>query len=196
MSQELFPAFLKLADRPVLVVGGGPVAASKLAALLKAGAQVTVVAPDVVDEIAALPVRVERRAFEPEDLDGAWFVVAAAPPDVNRAVSRAAEERRLFVNAVDDPAHATAYLGGVVRKDGVTIAISTDGRAPALAGLIREGLEAVLPEDVSRWLEQSDVLRRQWREAGIPMEQRRPLLLAALNQLYDRREAGAAGGTT
>ena len=60
--------------------------------------------------------------------------MAAAPPEVNREVAAAAEERRLFVNAVDDPAHASLYLGGVVRRGGVTAAISTDGRAPALAG--------------------------------------------------------------
>jgi siroheme synthase-like protein len=192
MSDELFPAFLKLAGRPVLVVGGGPVAASKLTALLAAGARVTVVAPQVADEIAALSVRVERRPFEPEDLDDVWLVVAAAPPAVNRSVSQAAERRRIFVNAVDDPAHASVYLGGVVRKDGVTIAISTDGRAPALAGLIREGLEALLPDDVSQWLEQSDVLRQQWRNAAVPMPERRPLLLTAINELYEQRRRGRA----
>ena len=88
MSTELFPTFLKLAGRPVLVVGGGPVAASKLASLLAAGAEVTVVAPDVVAEIERSGVRIERRAFAESDLDGAWFVVAAAPPEVNRQVAR------------------------------------------------------------------------------------------------------------
>ena len=194
MSQDLFPAFLKLTDRPVLVVGGGPVAASKLDALLAAGARVTVVAPDIVDDIASRPVRVERRPFEPADLDGVWFVVAAAPPHVNRAVAAAAGERHLFVNAVDDPAHASAYLGGVVRKYGVTLAISTDGRAPALAGLLREGLDAVLPDDVDRWLAVSDALRAEWRRTALPMQQRRPLLLDAINRLYEAREAAVAGG--
>jgi uroporphyrin-III C-methyltransferase/precorrin-2 dehydrogenase/sirohydrochlorin ferrochelatase len=194
MSEDLFPTFLKLAGRRVLVVGGGPVAASKLQALLAAGANVTVVAPDVVEAIVSQPVCIERRPFEPGDLDGAWFVVAAAPPEVNRAVAAAAEERRLFVNAVDDPAHATAYLGGVVRKNGITIAISTDGRAPALAGLLREGLEAVLPGDLDRWLEQSDVLRPEWRREGVPMEQRRPRLLEAINRLYEEREVSVGGG--
>jgi siroheme synthase-like protein len=194
MSEDLFPTFLKLAGRRVLVVGGGPVAASKLEALLAAGANVTVVAPDVIEAIVSRPVCIERRPFKPADLDGAWFVVAAAPPDVNRSVAVAAEERRLFVNAVDDPAHATAYLGGVVRKNGVTVAISTDGRAPALAGLLREGLEAVLPGDLDRWLEQSDVLRPEWRRDGVPMEQRRPRLLEAINRLYEARDVAVGGG--
>ena len=67
---------------------------------------------------------------------------AAAPSDVNGQVLTAAEARRVFVNAVDDPPNATAYAGGVVRRSGVTVAISTDGRAPALAGLLREALDS------------------------------------------------------
>lgn len=133
----MFPVFLDLRSRRVVVVGGGAVAAAKLDALVAAGAEVTVVAPEVVPEIARRGVAVVRRPFEASDLDGAWWVVAAAPKAVNRRVREAAEARRVFVNAVDDPAHATAYLGGVVRRVGVTVAISTDGRAPALAGLLR-----------------------------------------------------------
>jgi len=193
MSQELFPAFLKLRGRPVVVVGGGPVAASKLEALLSAGARITIVAPEIAGEIASRPVRLERRPFRASDLDEAWFVVAAAPPAVNREVAAAAEARRLFVNAVDDPAHASAYLGGVVRKDGVTLAVSTDGRAPAIAGLIREGLERLLPADLDRWLETADALKAEWRSRGVPMEQRRPALLTAINRLYDERAAAGAG---
>ena len=108
----LFPVFLKLTGRTVLVVGGGQVAATKLGALLAAGASVRVVAPHVADGIERPGVAVERRPFEPPDLDGAWLVVAAATPEVNRRVAAAAETRRVFVNAVDDPANASAYLGG------------------------------------------------------------------------------------
>ena len=63
-------------------------------------------------------------------------------------------------------AHATAFLGGVVRRDGVTIAISTDGRAPALAGLLREALDAWLPSELDAWMKASDEARRSWREQG------------------------------
>ena len=189
---SLFPVFLKLAGRRVLVVGGGPVASSKLAALVAAGAVVHVVAPEVVPEMAALDVSIARREFEPADLDDAWFVVAAATPAVNRQVADAAESRRLFVNAVDDLASASAYLGGVVRKGGVTLAISTDGRAPALAGLLREGLEALLPDDLERWHAIAQAIRQDWLRDGVPMEARRPLLLQAINRQYEpeRRDAG------
>jgi uroporphyrin-III C-methyltransferase / precorrin-2 dehydrogenase / sirohydrochlorin ferrochelatase len=191
VSASLFPAFLKLTGRRVVVVGGGPVGASKIEGLLAAGADVTVIAPDVVSAIAAAAVKIERRPFEPADLDGAWFVVAAAPPAVNQAVRVAADARHVFVNAVDDPPNATAYLGGVVRKSGVTLAISTDGRAPALAGLLREGLETLLPDDINAWLEVSRRERENWKRDGVPMTARRPLLLAAINRLYERREVPA-----
>jgi siroheme synthase-like protein len=190
----MFPAFLNLRSRRAVVVGGGPVAASKLEALLAAGADVTVVAPEVVPEIDRPGVTVVRRPFEDADLDGAWWVVAAAPAHVNKRVRAAADARRIFVNAVDDPLHATAYLGGVVKRDGVTIAISTDGRAPALSGLLREGIDAVLPPDLGTWLSAADAIRREWKEQNVPMERRRPQLLDTLNKLYDGRTKGEREG--
>jgi len=185
----MFPAFLNLESRRVVVVGGGTVAAGKLDALLAAGADVTVIAPDVRSEIERRGVKVVRRPFEAADLDGAWWVVAAAPKDVNRQVVAAAEMRRVFVNAVDDPDHATAYLGGVVRRHGVTVAISTDGRAPALAGLLREAMDAWLPGDLDEWMSAAVEVRQAWKEQGVPMERRRPQLLEVLNQLYADRRA-------
>ena len=134
-DRSLYPVFLRLDGRRVVIVGGGQVASAKLPALLRAGARVTVVAPGIRDALRIAPVALRERAFVPADLDGAFFVVAAATPDVNRAVAAAADERGVFVNAVDDASNASAYLGGVVRRGGVTIAISTGGRAPALAGL-------------------------------------------------------------
>jgi len=183
----LYPVFLKLAGRRVLLVGGGTVAAGKLEGLLAAGAEVTVVAPEIRPEIERPGVELQRRAFEARDLEGAWWVVAAAPADVNRQVQAAAEARHLFVNAVDDPAHATAYLGGIVRREGVIIAISTGGRAPALAGLLREALEAWLPADLDRWLAAADEARRGWKRDQVPMSERRPRLLETLNELYKEK---------
>jgi uroporphyrin-III C-methyltransferase/precorrin-2 dehydrogenase/sirohydrochlorin ferrochelatase len=179
---------LKLTGRRVLVVGGGAVAAAKLEGLLAAGALVTVVAPEVDSAFERAEVTIHRRPFSPGDLEGVWWVVAAAPPDVNRSVQAAAEVRQLFVNAVDDPAHATAYLGSIVRRHDVTMAISTGGRAPALAGLLREALDAWLPQDIDAWMAAADEARRQWKESGVPMERRRPLLLETLNRLYESRQ--------
>jgi siroheme synthase-like protein len=204
---ELLPLFLNVTGRPVVLVGGGRVAAAKLQQLLAAGARVTVVAPEVAAASQAVPagdrervaprgdsacVRFVTRRFEPDDLDGAWLVVAAATPDVNRAVAAAAEERRLFVNAVDDPANATAYLSGVVRRDGVTIAISTSGHAPALTSLLREALDALLPRDLPAWIDRARAQRVVWRRDAVPMEQRKPQLLTALNAIYHPADERAA----
>jgi uroporphyrin-III C-methyltransferase/precorrin-2 dehydrogenase/sirohydrochlorin ferrochelatase len=92
------------------------------------------------------------------------------------------------VYAVDDPGHATAFAGGVVRRAGVTFSISTEGRAPALAGLLREALDAWLPGDLDEWLRAADQARATWKHEAVPMEQRRPRLLETLNRLYDGKK--------
>jgi uroporphyrin-III C-methyltransferase/precorrin-2 dehydrogenase/sirohydrochlorin ferrochelatase len=181
----LYPVFLKLAGLPVVVVGGGAVAASKLEGLIDAGARVTVVAPAIGEAIRAVTgVAVVERGFVDSDLDGARWVVAAATPEVNRRVAAAAEARGLFVNAVDDVASASAYLGAVVRRGPALLAISTGGLAPALAGLLREALDAVLPDDLERWIDVAHAARADWKRAGIPIAERRPLLLRALDRIY------------
>ena len=172
----------------MLLVGGGPVAAAKLDGLLAAGAHVTVVAPEIGAALERPGVALERRPFAEGDVDEAWWVVAAAPPEVNRRVQAAAEARRIFVNAVDDPANATAYLGGVVRRSDAVIAISTGGRAPALAGLLREAVEAWLPADLDSWMAAADEARREWKRDAVPMDERRPRLLRTLNALYEGKK--------
>jgi uroporphyrin-III C-methyltransferase len=180
----LLPLFLDLTGRRVLLVGGGPVAAAKLGQLLAARADVRVVSPEVCGDIDASGVPIERRRFEAADLDEVWLVVAAATPEVNQQVAEAAESRHVFVNAVDDPAHATAYLSGVVRRAGVTLAISTSGAAPGLTALLREAIDAILPPDLAAWVDESKIQRARWRRDGVPMAERRPLLLDALNAIY------------
>jgi siroheme synthase-like protein len=169
----------------VVVVGGGAVAAAKLDGLLEAGAHVTVVAPRVLDGIRRRVTVIEQE-FIAAHLDGARYVVAAATPEVNRVVAAEATARNLFVNAVDDTSSATAYLGGVVRRGGVDIAISTRGIAPALAGLLREALEALLPDELERWVDIARRARSEWKRDNVPMEERRPLLLRALERLYTK----------
>ena len=189
----LFPLFLKLAGRVVLLVGGGPVATSKGKSLAEAGAIVRLVTPLVTQELEAMAAEetweVRRREFSPGDLEGTWLVISAAPPEVNRAVSLAAEARRLFVVAVDDPPSASAYGAGIVRRGDVTVAISTAGQAPALAGLLREGIAALLPEDLPTWVDEARRLRPGWRAERLPLADRRPRLLEAINRLYPQMSA-------
>jgi siroheme synthase-like protein len=189
----LLPVFLKLEGRRALLVGGGAVACAKLPELVRAGALVTVVAPEVRPEITSFDgLIIVRRGFVASDLDRVWFVVAAASPEVNRLVAAAADARGVFVNVVDDANCASAYMGGVLRRGGATIAVSTEGRAPALAGLLREAIETLVPDDVEQWVIAAHRLRQEQRAAGVPMGDRRPLLLTALNRLYEARSVAAA----
>ncbi len=192
-APPLLPLFLKLAGRDVLVVGGGAMAAVRVRQLAEAGARVTVVAPEVREDAAARAAVVLRRPFRPDDLGGAWLAVAAATPEVNREVAAAAQARRILVNAVDDPDTATAYTAGVLRRGDATLAISTGGRAPALTGLLREALDAVLPRDLGAWVDAAERERAGWKRARVPLATRRPLLLRELNALYD---SGTANVTT
>jgi uroporphyrin-III C-methyltransferase / precorrin-2 dehydrogenase / sirohydrochlorin ferrochelatase len=190
-NETLFPIFLKLSGRKVVLVGGGRVAAAKLESLVATGAQLAVIAPEVRPELQRPGISIQRREFAPADLDGAWLVIAASSSEVNRQVAAAAEERRIFLNAVDDPDSGSAYTGGVVRRGGVTLAISTSGQAPALAGLLREALDSVLPEQLESWVGVARQLRSRWREGGVSLPDRRPQLLEALNRLYAQKEAAS-----
>lgn len=182
------PVFLRFDHRRVVVIGGGQVAAAKIPALLAAGGDVTVIAPQISGTIDRSKVTAIVGKFQPSHLDGAWFVTAAATPEVNRAVREAADARGVFVNAVDDPANATAYLGGTINRGGVTVAFSTSGQAPALAGLLREAFDELVPPDIGAWAERAVALSRDQRADGVPMPRRRPQLLDALNRLYAGRE--------
>ncbi len=184
MPRQLFPAFLDLVGRRVLVVGGGSVAAAKIPRLLEAGAHLVVVAPAVTAAIEAEPVEIVRRPFVTSDLDGAWYVVSAAPPSVNADVAREANARGIFVNAVDDPRHATAFAGSTFRRGPVTVALSTGGDAPALARVLREALERLIGRDVEDWTALAVGLRQEWRRDRVPMGARRNALLAALARLH------------
>ena len=195
MARVLFPAFLDLVGRKVLVVGGGTVAAAKVPRLLDAGAHVTVIAPVVAPQIARLPVEVIERPFAASDLDGCWYVVSAAPPAVNALVAREGGKRGLFVNAVDDPRHATAFAGSGFTRGPVTVAISTGGEAPALARVLREALERLIGRDVEDWTAVAAAARKDWRRERVPMEQRRDALLATLAHLHDETAAQHGGGT-
>lgn len=181
----LFPVFLRMEGRTALVVGGGGRAVEKVPALLDAGAHVRVVSPEIEADLVNLGVEYVPRRFRESDLDDAWYVVAAAPPEVNDAVARGAETRRLWVNAVDDVPNATAWLGAVLRRAGFTFAISSHAKAPALAALVRRGLERLLPDDLETWRALAEAQRDAHRRAGAPFPARRRALFEAIRGLYE-----------
>jgi len=188
-TTPLYPINLVLQGRPVLLVGGDTVALHKAEALAQAGARLRVVAPSIAIELVELAERVAARPFVASDLDEVQLVVAAASHEINRAVTQAAHARGLFVLAVDQPADGSAQSPAVLRRAGLTVAISTNGAAPALAGLLREALEALLPDDAeaSRWLDVARRARSAWRRDGRAHATTRPLLLTALTSLYEGR---------
>lgn len=179
-----YPLFLDLRGRRVLVVGGGPVALEKAHEVAAHGAELCVVSPELRPGLAELAAEVRQRDFEPSDVDDAYFVIAAAPPPVNREVRRAAEARARFIVAVDDVESCTAYGAARLVRGGISVAISSDGRAPALVALLRRAIEAVLPDDLEAWTAIAEAKRDEWKAKGIPFVERRPLLLRALGELY------------
>ena len=146
---RLYPIFAELAARPVLVVGGGAVAARKAAALLEAGADVRIGAPVLTDELAGWVeqgrIRWIAGEFTEEWLDGVWLAIAATSDrDVNAAVAAAGTARRILVNVVDDAALSSFQVPAVVDRSPLVVAISTAGAAPVLARIVREKLESLL----------------------------------------------------
>jgi uroporphyrin-III C-methyltransferase/precorrin-2 dehydrogenase/sirohydrochlorin ferrochelatase len=152
-APTLFPAFLDLRDRPVLVVGGGAVARRKIAALLPTGAQVRVGAPvldpDVAEWVASGQVTHLDGRFDPAWLDEVWLVIAATDePDTNRAVAEAAQGRRIWANVVDDAPLCSFQVPARIERGPLQIAISSGGGAPMLARHLRERLETELDESL------------------------------------------------
>jgi uroporphyrin-III C-methyltransferase / precorrin-2 dehydrogenase / sirohydrochlorin ferrochelatase len=177
----LLPIFLNLEGRRGLVVGAGSVALDKISSLLKTGLHLRVVAPEAREEIHALAVedRLEwfPRAFTPADLDGNFIVIAATnSPEVNAAVYRAAVDRSIFCNSVDDIPNCDFFFGSVVSRGDLQIAISTSGESPAVAQRLRREIDEQLPQDLGPWLAKLGELRREVLAAHPRSEERRQLL--------------------
>jgi siroheme synthase-like protein len=155
---SLFPIFVKLEGRLVVVVGGGVVAEGKISGLLAAEARIRLVAPAITPTIAEW-VRQRKvdwlpKEFEARDLDGAFLIIAATSArGVNETVFREAEACGILCNAVDDVDHCHFYYGAVVQRGDLQIAISTNGKSPALAQRVRKELEKQYDEDYAVWLE-------------------------------------------
>jgi siroheme synthase-like protein len=142
-EKQYYVACLDLEGRRCLVVGGGRVALEKALALLACGAEVTVVAPQVADELAAQPVEVLAREYQVRDLDGRFLVVAATDDAaVNGAVSSDADRRNLLCNVADVPELCSFILPAVHRRGPITVAVSTGGASPALAQWLRDRFAA------------------------------------------------------
>ncbi len=184
-APTLYPVFLRLAGKDVLVVGAGAVAERKIQDLVETGAAVRVVALDptpAVDALAASGrIVFARRSFEETDVEGAWLVVAAtSDPDVQRRACARADRSRTISIAIDDPPNGTAYSASVLRRGPLTVALSSSGEAPALMRLLREVIEQMLPDE--GWIDAARALRERWRTDDTPMGSRFGELVRAFKE--------------
>lgn len=164
---NLFPVFLKLSNLHVLVVGGGNVAIEKLHFLFKSSpdAKVTLVAREVRDEIYNdyhnFDIQIIQKTFEPDDLKEKNIVIAATDDSAtNEFVRISARERNVLVNVADKPALCDFYLGSIVTKGDLKIAISTNGKAPSFASKFRSLLEEILPDSIPEILNNLQKIRK------------------------------------
>ncbi len=171
-----WPVSLIVADRRVVVVGAGSIAARKISGLIQAGADVVVVAPSAVPDVQSWSregrIKWLERGFEASDLDDAWLAVTATDdPAVNRAVRAAGDERRMFVNAADDPRNCSFTLMSVVRRGGVVVAVGTGGRSPALATWLKARMADELGPEYEVLLEILEAERDEIRASGRSTEE-------------------------
>jgi precorrin-2 dehydrogenase / sirohydrochlorin ferrochelatase len=193
----MFPIFLKLEGKRCLVVGAGSVGESKIKSLLDAGASIDVVAPNSTAAIQRWAwegvLSWKARKFEPSDLDGMLVVVAAtSSPELNASIFKEARARKVLCNAVDDPANCDFYYPAVVRRGDLQIAISTNGRSPALAQRLRRELEEQFGPEYETWVAELGQARDQLMAETMDGEARRKLLheLAGREALASRNGSG------
>lgn len=166
-GNQLFPVFIKLNTIHTLLVGAGPVGLEKLTAILgnSPDANVTVIGLEVLPELEYLAaqhkgVSIVKRAFEVRDLDGVDLVVAATNnAELNQQIRLEADKRNLLVNFADKPDLCNFYLGSIVKKGDLKIAISTNGKSPTIAKRLKEVLNDSLPDEINDTLQNMQALR-------------------------------------
>jgi precorrin-2 dehydrogenase/sirohydrochlorin ferrochelatase len=177
----LLPVFLKMSGRPCLVVGGGNIALEKIRVLLESETAVCAVAREASTEIEQLArdgrIVLRRKEYEPSDLAGVSFVIAATNDRaLNHRVYAEAHAQGRLVNVVDDPEYCDFYFGSIVRRGALQIGISTSGESPAFAQQLKREIEEALPVDVESWLARLGELRRQINQRVAPGPERVSLL--------------------
>jgi precorrin-2 dehydrogenase len=201
----LFPAFLKLENRLVIVIGGGSIATQKIPSLLQAGARARVISPELHPHLAEYVRRREidwhPKPFSPDDLEGAFLVIAATSiRELNTSVFAEAERRNILCNSVDDIDHCHFYYGSVLQRGDLQIAISTNGKSPALAQRLRLELEQQFGPEYAAWLEwlgaAREVLRAQSSGADAETAKRWLHLLASQPSFEEFRKHSRSTSNT
>ncbi len=167
MSNTLFPVFLKTEAAQFLIVGGGYVALEKTETLIKQNPtmSIQIVGSIIFDDLRTFlqnfpHVKIAERPFHESDLENIDFVIAATnDKEVNATIKQKANAKGILVNAADQPALCDFYLGSIVKKGNLKIAISTNGKSPTMAKRLREIFESTIPEDINQSLDQLEKVR-------------------------------------
>ena len=182
-SPRYYMACLDLRRRDCLVVGGGRVATEKAHGLLDCEANVVVVAPRIDDELRRLPVRIERRAFRPSDVDGRFLVIAATNDRaVNQSVSAEASARATLCNVADNPELCSFILPAIVRRDPILVGVSTGGASPALAQRIRADVADLIRPEHAALADRLAALRPWAKRELASYEDRRDFFQALVSE--------------
>ncbi len=193
----LYPVFLKLAGKKCIVVGGGPVAAIKVKKLLESKADVTVISPVLTKELqesaAKKSIDVLQREFGRGDLKDAFLVISATDcEETNRIIADEARRMRVFCNVVDNPGLCDFHVPSVYRAGDLKIAVSTNGKSPAVARKIKEELSQLYGPEIADILENLGSLRRKL-EKTVPDSRERGKILSDLIRPYTFAYAGREG---
>ncbi|MBD3374419.1 bifunctional precorrin-2 dehydrogenase/sirohydrochlorin ferrochelatase [candidate division KSB1 bacterium] len=189
----LYPVYIKLEHQPCLVVGGGRVAERKVERLLKSGAEVTVVSPDLTPELEkwAMEKKITwiARPFQTDDAKTAFLTIAATDDEtINRLVESKVRAMKRLINVVDVPDQCNFYVPSIVERGDLMIAISTNGKSPALARYLKEKIYTWLPKDIDRDLEQLGQDREEQKKSTPDIELRKQRAEQLAQKIINRIE--------
>jgi uroporphyrin-III C-methyltransferase/precorrin-2 dehydrogenase/sirohydrochlorin ferrochelatase len=175
---ENFPIFIDINKKPVTIFGGGDIALRKAILLVKANPLLTVIAKefseDFMEFIKENNLSFLHKSYEPSDIKSQILIVAATDnKSINKSISKTAKEKRIPVNVVDQPELCTFTMGSIVERDALVIAISSGGKAPVLARMIREKMEGLIPASYAKLVCFAGTMRNKVKKKINQMEKRR-----------------------
>lgn len=174
----LYPMFMKLDKKVVIIIGGGKIAADKIKSLEGTGAVLTVVSPDISSEAKELLNHLNGKwipeNFKPEFIANSFLVIAATDnPTVNETVYQTSKSLNILVNVVDVNDRCDWFAGSVVRRNDFQIAISGNGKGPAYLSYLRKNLEDAIPDDEELFLDALSEIRNKMKILQIPPAERK-----------------------
>jgi precorrin-2 dehydrogenase / sirohydrochlorin ferrochelatase len=185
--KDLYPVYLQLYQKKVLIVGGGSIATQKIKTLLDTGCIITVVSPTITKEIASWNqqklLRLKQREFLAIDVNNMNLIFSATNNrDVNEKIKTLANQKSIMVNAVDDPPNCDFYVPSIVRRGSLVIAISTQGECPGFAKLLRKKIEELIPSKYGEFVCFLGRLRKHMKASCKDSNQRQSVMK---DVLYD-----------